>query len=86
MGDLVERWGASIRQVHLEDMKRGIHDHLVPGEGDVDFRNDLEALERAGFRGSVCFELSRSSHMAPTALEICRTVWRQAIVDPSRSP
>lgn len=83
---LIARWGGSITQVHIEDMKRGVHDHLLPGDGDVDFDRDLAALRRTGFRGSVCFELSRSSHMAPQALEICRSVWRHAIVDPSRSP
>lgn len=75
---LIERWGPRIRQVHLEDMRRGVHVHLVPGEGDVDFEGDLRALAATGFRGAVCFELSRSSHMAPESLRVCRNVWDDA--------
>ncbi len=83
---LIDRFANCLRQVHLEDMKRGVHDHLVPGEGDVDFAADLAALADSDFRGAVCFELSRSSHMAPTAVVTCQRVWNEAIVDPSARP
>ncbi len=62
-------------QVHLEDMRRGQHEHLLPGEGDVDFPCSFTALRTANYGGAVCFELSRSSHMAPQALKICHGVW-----------
>jgi sugar phosphate isomerase/epimerase len=65
-------------QVHLEDMRRGVHEHLVPGNGDVDFCSVLAALSES-YVGPVCFELSRSSHAAPECLEICRAVWEKAI-------
>ncbi len=61
-----------LRQVHLEDMRRGQHEHLLPGAGDVDFAGVLTALKNAGYDGPVCFELARSSHCAPTALATCR--------------
>jgi sugar phosphate isomerase/epimerase len=64
-----------LRQVHLEDMRRGQHEHLLPGTGDVDFRAVLTALRDSGYGGPVCFELSRSSHRAPTAVELCRRLW-----------
>jgi D-psicose/D-tagatose/L-ribulose 3-epimerase len=64
-----------LRQVHLEDMRRGCHEHLVPGRGDVDFDSVLSTLESVGYNGPVCFELSRSSHEAPAALAACRAVW-----------
>ncbi len=67
-----------LAQVHLEDMRRGIHEHLVPGQGEVDFPGVLGALRSGGYRGPVCFELSRSSHMGPAALATCRDVWRRA--------
>ena len=75
---LIARHAEALLQVHLEDMRRGLHDHLVPGEGEVDFDRDLAALASIGFRRAVCFELSRSSHMAPDALRICRSVWDDA--------
>ncbi len=62
-------------QVHLEDMRRGVHEHLLPGEGEVDFTGTLGALQAGGYGGPVCFELSRHSHMAPQALAACRQVW-----------
>lgn len=68
-----------LAQVHLEDMRRGIHEHLVPGDGEVDFAAVLGALRRGGYAGPVCFELSRSSHMAPQALDRCKQLWRRLV-------
>jgi sugar phosphate isomerase/epimerase len=64
-----------LAQVHLEDMHRGQHEHLLPGTGDVDFTAALTTLQADGYDGPVCFELSRSSHCAPTAVTLCRGVW-----------
>jgi sugar phosphate isomerase/epimerase len=72
-----------LAQVHLEDMRRGVHEHLLPGTGEVDFAGVLSALENGAYAGPVCFELSRSSHQAPTAVGICRELW-QRCVGPSR--
>jgi sugar phosphate isomerase/epimerase len=75
---LIAQCAGLLAQVHLEDMRRGVHEHLMPGKGDVDFDGVLRALAAAGYRGAVCFELSRSSHEAPRALARCREVWRQS--------
>ena len=72
----IARHGARLAQVHLEDMRAGVHEHLVPGEGEVDFPLVQDALRQTGYEGAVCFELSRSSHRAPEVLEICRRVWQ----------
>jgi sugar phosphate isomerase/epimerase len=72
-----------LRQVHLEDMRRGEHEHRLPGTGDVDFQGVLSALQKGGYQGPVCFELSRSSHAAPTAVATCREVWNRCL-GPSR--
>jgi sugar phosphate isomerase/epimerase len=69
--------GPWLAQVHLEDMRRGEHQHRLPGTGDVDFAGVLKALEGAGYRGPVCFELSRSSHQAPAAVAACRELWER---------
>ena len=79
-GDPVEVIAANapfLAQVHLEDMRRGVHEHLVPGRGEVPFGRILTALKDCGYGGSVSFELSRSSHEAPTAVALCAQLWRE---------
>ncbi|MEZ5966626.1 MAG: sugar phosphate isomerase/epimerase family protein [Planctomycetota bacterium] len=75
---VIARHAGALRQVHVEDMRRGRHEHLPPGEGDVDFAAVRRALEGAGYDGCVCFELSRSSHAAPDMLRRCRDAWHAA--------
>lgn len=73
--EIVARAAPFMAQVHLEDHRRGVHEHLLPGDGEVDFDGVLKALEKAGYTGSVCFELSRQSHCAPTAVATCGELW-----------
>ena len=73
-----------LAQVHLEDMRRGVHEHLVPGEGNVDFDAVLTALKKSGYGGPVCFELSRSSHRGPEVLRHCKAVWDRVATDLAR--
>jgi sugar phosphate isomerase/epimerase len=65
--------------VHLEDMRIGVHEHLLPGTGEVDFAAVLTALASGGYQGPVCFELARSSHCAPTAVATCRELWQRCV-------
>ena len=50
--------------VHLEDMRRGIHDHLMFGEGDIDFARVIHAFLAIDYHGPLHVELSRHSHDA----------------------
>jgi len=75
---IIARHAGVLRQVHLEDMRRGRHEHLPPGEGDVDFAAVRTALRATGYHGAVCFELSRSAHAAPEMLRRCRLAWEAA--------
>lgn len=50
--------------IHIEDMRRGVHDHLMFGEGEIDFVPVLEALREIDYQGGVHVELSRHSHDA----------------------
>lgn len=50
--------------VHIEDMRPGVHDHLMFGEGDIEFPPVLRALAEIGYQGGVHVELSRHSHDA----------------------
>ncbi len=50
--------------VHLEGMRRPVHDHLVPWEGDLDVREVMRELDAVGYGGPATLELSRDSHRA----------------------
>ncbi|TDC33357.1 sugar phosphate isomerase/epimerase [Micromonospora sp. 15K316] len=51
--------------VQIDDMRRGVHEHLEFGEGEIDFPPVLRALDDAGYHGLVAVELPRHSHAAP---------------------
>jgi L-ribulose-5-phosphate 3-epimerase len=52
--------------VQIDDMRRGVHEHLEFGTGEIDFPPVLQALIDGGYRGLVAVELPRHSHAAPT--------------------
>jgi sugar phosphate isomerase/epimerase len=62
---VVERVGPLLANVQIDDMRRGVHEHLAFGEGEVDFPPVLRALTATGYRGLVAVELPRHSHAAP---------------------
>ncbi|HYW79636.1 MAG TPA: sugar phosphate isomerase/epimerase family protein [Thermoguttaceae bacterium] len=64
---VVERWAPRLVNVHIEDMRSGVHEHLRFGQGEIDFPPVLRALADAGYQGGVHVELSRHSHEAPEA-------------------
>lgn len=51
--------------VHIEDMRRGVHEHLMFGEGQIDFQPIIATLQKMGYDGPLCVELSRHSHDGP---------------------
>jgi L-ribulose-5-phosphate 3-epimerase len=60
----VRQFAASLVNVHAEDMKRPLHEHLPFGDGEMDYPPILEALQEVGYRGLINVELSRDSHRA----------------------
>lgn len=58
------QWKDVLWNVHVEDMRRGVHDHLMFGEGEVDFADAFDGLHRVEYAGGVYVELSRHSHDA----------------------
>ena len=66
--DHLHRWKDRLCNVHIEDMKRGVHDHLLFGQGEIDFPPVMTALHEIGYVGCVNVELSRHSHMAPEVM------------------
>lgn len=64
IAEQIHRWQHVLWNVHIEDMRRGVHDHLMFGEGEIDFRPVLAALRDTSYVGGVHIELSRHSHDA----------------------
>lgn len=62
------RWPERLYQLHLEDMRPGVHDHLPFGTGSIDFPPVFAALKSIDYQGCACVELSRHSHVAPQML------------------
>lgn len=60
----IERWASQTVNVHLEDMRAGVHEHLMFGEGEMNFPPIIAALKSSGYAGPVHVELSRHSHDA----------------------
>jgi L-ribulose-5-phosphate 3-epimerase len=63
--DCVRRVAARLANVQIDDMRRGVHEHLEFGAGEIDFPPVLAALREAGYRGLVAVELPRHGHAAP---------------------
>jgi sugar phosphate isomerase/epimerase len=61
----VARAGPHLVNVQIDDMRRGVHEHLEFGAGEVDFPATLRALTDAGYGGLVAVELPRHSHAGP---------------------
>ncbi|MBY8882384.1 sugar phosphate isomerase/epimerase family protein [Actinacidiphila acidipaludis] len=54
-----------LRHVQIEDMRRGVHEHLPFGDGEIDFPPVLAALRDCGYQGLTVVELPRHSHAGP---------------------
>ncbi|MFB7707690.1 sugar phosphate isomerase/epimerase family protein [Streptomyces sp. NPDC056105] len=63
--DCVREAAPWLKHVQIEDMRRGVHEHLPFGDGEIDFPPVLEALESTGYQGLAVVELPRHSHAGP---------------------
>jgi sugar phosphate isomerase/epimerase len=61
---IIREWRDVLWNVHLDDMKPDVHDHLMFGDGEVPFEDLFAALDEIGFSGMASVELSRHSHDA----------------------
>lgn len=75
--DCVREAAPWLRHVQIEDMRRGVHEHLPFGDGEMDFPPILDALAASGYQGLTVVELPRHSHAGPelarTSLDFLRT-------------
>jgi L-ribulose-5-phosphate 3-epimerase len=63
----ISRFSHQLVNVHIDDMKTGVHKHLMFGEGEIDFPSVLKSLTESGYNGGLFVELNRHSHEAPQA-------------------
>ena len=64
IANYIEKWADLLVNVHIEDMKSGVHEHLMFGEGQIYFPPVIESLRDVGYKRGVHIELSRHSHNA----------------------
>lgn len=67
IADVIRRCRDRLANVHIEDTRAGVHEHLMFGEGEMDFPPIIAALAEIGYDGGVFVELSRHSHEGPDA-------------------
>lgn len=65
----IEKWADRLVNVHIEDMRVGVHEHLMFGEGQIHFPPVIESLVQVGYKGGVHVELSRHSYNAAEILQ-----------------
>jgi L-ribulose-5-phosphate 3-epimerase len=67
ISDNIRRWASRLTNIHIEDMRRGVHEHLMFGEGEIAFEPIFAALVEIRYSGLINVELSRHSHEGPEA-------------------
>jgi len=60
----IRQIGAKTVHGHIENMRAGVHDHLIPQEGDMDLAAYLAALADAGFTGGLALDLYKYDYEA----------------------
>lgn len=65
----IRKFSMEIKNIHAEDMCRGVHEHLQFGEGQMDYDEIIQALKEIDYTGLVNVELSRHSADAVTAAQ-----------------
>jgi sugar phosphate isomerase/epimerase len=63
----IKQYSDRLVNVHIEDMRPKVHEHLMFGEGEIDFPPVIAALREIGYHGVLSVELSRHSHDGPAA-------------------
>ncbi|WP_326662140.1 sugar phosphate isomerase/epimerase family protein [Streptomyces canus] len=77
--ECVRAAGPWLRHMQIEDMRRGVHEHLPFGDGDIDFPPVLAALADTGYQGLTVVELPRHSHAGPHFAELSLPFLHQAV-------
>ena len=72
--DAIRQIGDKIVHGHVENMAHGIHDHLLPHEGDMDLGAYIRTLTEVGFAGGLALDLYKYDYeaIAPAAIAYLR--------------
>ena len=75
----VYQLGQRLGHVHIADVSGGVHEHLVPGQGEVDFGEVREVLEGIDYRGDIVLDMPSGqgdpANVCREALAAFRQVW-----------
>jgi sugar phosphate isomerase/epimerase len=69
---IIEQWSDHLVNVHIDDARDRRHEHLMPGEGEIDFAPIMRAIENLPAAPFVSVELSRHGHDAVEAARRAR--------------
>jgi sugar phosphate isomerase/epimerase len=69
---IIVDWRQVLWNIHIEDMRHGVHEHLMFGEGEMEFEEIARALHTIDYQGGVHVELSRHSHDAVNTAALAR--------------
>jgi sugar phosphate isomerase/epimerase len=76
--DVIRTHAADLLVLQLDDHRRGVHEHLAFGEGQVDFPAVARAARETGFSGPLEVELSRHGATAPATAAAALAFLRRA--------
>jgi sugar phosphate isomerase/epimerase len=82
---VVRQVAGSLANVHAEDMRRPVHEHLAFGMGEMRYEPILAALAAIEYTGLVNVELSRDSHRAPEVARAALQYLKRAEANEARA-
>ncbi|MGC5628713.1 EboA domain-containing protein [Georgenia sp. Z1344] len=78
--------GDLLRNVQVDDMLPGVHEHLELGDGELDLTAAIATLREIGYAGVAAVELPRHSHDAPRLARTSADAWRAAAAEAGGAP
>jgi sugar phosphate isomerase/epimerase len=76
----IRQLGPRIIHCHIENMRTGVHEHMLPHEGDMKLLDYLRALAETGFSGGLALDLYKHDYeaVAPGAIAYLRRLVAEA--------
>jgi len=74
--NLLEEFGDRVIAIHLSDRIKEFVDHVVPGEGFVDFEIICDLLKMKGYSNSILMEVSKEHTMFKDNIQLLEETYR----------